>query len=217
MIIGSHFYRLKTFSAIYSSAVLFVNRNTDFSEILLQNPDSKKIQHLVVLSCYKEPLEVLTKTLDTLANQTLAEKTTMVVSFEEKTPNLSEKEFELWNLYSSQFEDFIITVHPFGLPNEIPGKCSNCNCGIRTALGHIRRRVGVRNFNSNNLILTTCDADSKFHPRFLEALTVKFLQQKDPHSCVFQVIKHSKHVLSRHAQDLSGKAYSGHSMICWVH
>ena len=168
-----------------------MNRNTDFNEILRQNPVSKKIQHLVVLSCYKEPLEVLTKTLDTLANQTLAEKITMVVSFEEKTPNLSEKEFELWNLYSSRFEDFIITVHPFGLPNEIPGKCSNCNCGIRTALGHIRRRVGVHNFNSNNLIVTTCDADSKFYPRFLEALTVNFLQQKDPHSCVFQVITSS--------------------------
>jgi hypothetical protein len=66
----------------------------------------------------------------------------MVVSFEERTPNLPEKQLELWSLYSARFGDFFFTVHPFGLPGEIPGKCSNCNCGIRTAVGHIGRKSG---------------------------------------------------------------------------
>ena len=143
---------------------------------------------MIVLSCYKEPLELLTKTIDSLAAQTMSSTATMVVSFEERTPNLSEKQIALWKLYGGRFTDFFFTVHPFGLPNEIPGKCSNCNCSIQTALGHSRRRDGVTSFDPDNLIVTTCDADSKFHPRFLEALTLKFLNEKDPNSCVFQVI-----------------------------
>jgi cellulose synthase/poly-beta-1,6-N-acetylglucosamine synthase-like glycosyltransferase len=179
------FYNI--FPACYSTSVLFVNRNRDFGSILKTNPRSQKIHHLVVLSCYKEPIEVLKTTIDSIANQTMASSTTMVVSFEEKSPNWSEKQSELWKFYGSSFHDLFFTVHPFGIPNEIPGKCSNCNCGIRTAVGHIRRKLGEQNFDSDNLIITTCDADSKFHPRFLEALTLQFLNEKDPHSCVFQV------------------------------
>ncbi|CAF4456166.1 unnamed protein product, partial [Adineta steineri] len=29
------------------------------------------------------------------------------------------------------FEQIIFTIHPRGLPNEIPGKCSNSNYGLR--------------------------------------------------------------------------------------
>jgi hypothetical protein len=82
----------------------------------------------------------------------MACSTTMVVSFEEKSPNLSEKQFELWKHYSNKFDDFFFTVHPFGLAGEIPGKCSNCNCGIRTAVGHIRRKLGDANVDLNSLV-----------------------------------------------------------------
>ena len=167
--------------------MLIRNRNRDFGAILRNDSRIEAIRHLVVLSCYKEPVSVLVKTIDSLASQTMAMSATMVVSFEEKTPNLAEKQMELWKRYSASFEDFIFVVHPFGLPGEIPGKCSNCNTGIRTAMGHIRRKLGDADVNTDNLIVTTCDADSKFHPRFLEALTFKFLNEKDPHSCVFQV------------------------------
>ena len=43
--------------------------------------------------------------------------------------------------------------------------------------------VGV---NTDELIVTTCDADTKFHPSFLNALAEQFGDCKDPHRSVFQ-------------------------------
>jgi hypothetical protein len=45
--------------------------------------------------------------------------------------------------------------------------------------------------------VTTCDADSKFHPRYLEALTYKFLNEKDPNACVFQVLPRKPFCIDR--------------------
>ena len=41
-------------------------------------------------------------------------------------------------------------------------------------------------FNPERIIVTTCDADSYFHPSYISALTAKFLQEKNPHGVIFQ-------------------------------
>ena len=82
---------------------------------------SKKVHHLVVISCYKEPIELIAETISTLACQTIANNTTMVVSFEEKTPNLRRKQGQLCDLFGQKFFEIIFTIHPFGSPGEIPG------------------------------------------------------------------------------------------------
>ena len=41
-------------------------------------------------------------------------------------------------------------------------------------------------FNPERIIVTTCDADSYFHPNYISALTSKFLQEKTPHAVIFQ-------------------------------
>jgi len=76
----------------------------------------------------------------------------------------------------------MFTVHPYNLPGEIPGKCSNANYGIREATAQLYH-IGV---DTDNLIITTCDSDTKFHPEFINALGEKFSQERDPHQSVFQ-------------------------------
>ncbi len=104
----------KKFPACHSTTALFLNRNRDFGSILKTNPRSQKIHHLVVLSCYKEPIEVLKMTIESIANQTMAASTTMVVSFEEKSPNWSEKQSELWKFYGSSFHDCCVKTPKIG-------------------------------------------------------------------------------------------------------
>lgn len=87
-------------------------------------------------------------------------------------PN-SSPQARLCELFGSRFHELLFTIHPFGSENEIPGKCSNANCGIRTALAHVRRRDGDADFDADRTLVTTCDADSKFHPRYLEALSYR--------------------------------------------
>ena len=74
-----------------------------------------------MISCYKEPVELIAETVMTLANQTMASNATMVISFEEKTPNLRKKQGQLCDLFGQKFHEIIFTIHPFGSPGEIPG------------------------------------------------------------------------------------------------
>ena len=184
------FWMFVCLCAIRTTFVLFFNRNSDFQSKL---KDSKKkmkdsdgqLHHLAVISCYKEPVELIAATVETLASQTLAKSITMVVSFEEKTPDLRFKQGRLCELFGQRFHEIIFTIHPFGTEGEIPGKCSNANCGIRTALAHVKRRE-MDEFDPKKIIITTCDADSKFHPKYMEALSFKYATTKDNQAAVFQ-------------------------------
>lgn len=101
----------------------------------------------------------------------------MAISFEEKTPNKQEKcEFLENKFKDAGFERIIFTIHPYGLPNEIPGKCSNSNYGLRMVVG----QMNLSERDMKNILVTTCDADSKFPPDYIAALTWKYLQDNQP-------------------------------------
>ncbi|CAF4354646.1 unnamed protein product, partial [Adineta steineri] len=75
------------------------------------------------------------------------------------------------------FEQIIFTIHPRGLPNEIPGKCSNSNYGLRMAVNQMNI---INDDDMKNILVTTCDADSKFPSNYIAALTWKYLEEKQP-------------------------------------
>ena len=98
------------------------------------------IRHIVSVSCYKEPLELITRSVKSLSDQTEVGRISMVISFEEKTPDLQNKCDKLKESFKSAgFEHLIFSIHPFGLPNEIPGKCSNANYSLRQAVQVMNR------------------------------------------------------------------------------
>ena len=109
----------------------------------------------------------------------------MVISFEQKTPDVEQKIEELTSIFCNSFERLLFTVHPFGLPNEIPGKCSNANYGLRESVKVLQEEMG-QFFDPTKIIVTTCDADSNFHPKYIEALTWRFLREEQPQTVVFQ-------------------------------
>ena len=49
-------------------------------------------------------------------------KITCVIGMEAGTPDKETREKELHEKYDSQFDRFIVTIHPKGLPGDIPGK-----------------------------------------------------------------------------------------------
>jgi cellulose synthase/poly-beta-1,6-N-acetylglucosamine synthase-like glycosyltransferase len=152
-----------------------MNRSRNFTE----DYDDKQtpIRHIVAISCYKEPVELIAKSIQTLADQTQVHRITMVISFEQRTPD-KEKKCQLLQaqFQNCGFERIIFTIHPFGLPNEIPGKCSNANYGLRMAV----REMGIADDETDNILVTTCDADSKFPPQYIAALTSKYLKENRP-------------------------------------
>ena len=184
----SLFWIVVCLSAIRTTYVLYCHKKTDFKAKVEEFLKTKRIDsgtrtvnetpihHLAAMSCYKEPVDLIAASVETLANQTIASNVTMVLSFEEKTPNLLNKQKHLSNLFGCRFHEMVFVTHPFGVEGEIPGKCSNANCGIRTGLAHMKQRRSTK-FDPDRILVTTCDADSKFHPRYFEAVEYRYEQE----------------------------------------
>ena len=68
------------------------------------------------------------------------------------------------------------------MEGEIPGKCSNNNFALRES----ENILHADGYDTDNILVTTCDADNKFHPRYLVMLGDKFSSTPDPHSALYQ-------------------------------
>ena len=97
--------------------------------LFASTPGSEKIYHLIFLPTYRETYEIIRSTLRSLKENTFPNERLMIVlggeeadteAFE-KIGRRAEQEF------GSVFKYFAITIHPKGLPDEIPGKGSNLN------------------------------------------------------------------------------------------
>lgn len=156
---------------------LLSHRNRDYSA-LLSSEDRLKIRHVVALSCYKEPIELIQRSVDTLAAQSDVNRISMIISFEERTTDVHEKCRALQTHFSqAAFRDLLFTVHPYGLANEIPGKCSNANYALRQA---VERLQLDEHANTDHILVTTCDADSQFHRHYIAALTYQYIRDSCP-------------------------------------
>lgn len=153
-----------------------MNRSRDFTRDYV-NSKKAPIRHVVAISCYKEPVDLIARSIQSVADQTLVDRITMVVSFEEKTPE-KEKKCEILKekFLNCGFERLIFTIHPYGVENEIPGKCSNSNYGLQCAI----RQMNIGDDEMDNILITTCDADSKFPRQYIAALTSKYLEENRP-------------------------------------
>ena len=58
---------------------------------LLSAEDREQIRHVVAISCYKEPIELIPRSVDTLAAQSGVDRIPLIISFEERTPNVHDK------------------------------------------------------------------------------------------------------------------------------
>ena len=141
-----------------------------------------KYTHLVCMATYKEPIELLVATIESLANQTVVGKTILAIGFEERTPDKDVKEDRIRHLFGSKFKKIITTAHPYGIEGEIPGKCSNNNFALRESEKDLRGE----GYDTDKILVTTCDADNKFHPNYLETLGEKFSSTPDPHTALYQ-------------------------------
>ena len=62
---------------------------------------------------------------------------------------------------------------------------ANANYGLRESVRVLQQEMG-QFFDPTKIIITTCNADSNFHPRYIEALTSRFLKEEKPDAVVFQ-------------------------------
>mmetsp|Transcript_1583 Transcript_1583/g.5408 ORF Transcript_1583/g.5408 Transcript_1583/m.5408 type:complete len:174 (+) Transcript_1583:303-824(+) len=86
--------------------------------------------------------------------------------------------------FEQSFEKLLVTTHPKELEAEIPGACSNRNWAVRRIIFDAERGAYLK--SDDNVLITVCDSDTVFHPRYAECLMYKFLSdahQKDMCCC----------------------------------
>jgi hypothetical protein len=145
------------------------------------------IYHLILLPTYKEPFEVIQSSLQSIAEANYPkEKIFVVLALEERGGKDDlENGMKIKNIYEKVFGDFLITLHPSNLPNELPGKGSNETYAIKEA---IQKIIKKRNISYEKVLVSSFDVDTKVEKDYFAILTYKFLKEDDNLHASYQPI-----------------------------
>lgn len=149
--------------------------------------DWPSIFHMVILPMYQEPYEVVRESFESLRQARYdLKKLFIVLAIEERAGGSARQTADrVAAEYRQYFGEFLITVHPKGLPDEIPGKGSNeAWAGMRAK----EAIVDARGVDYAKLLVSVFDIDTQVFPDYFSRLTYVFLQTPDRMRCVYQPI-----------------------------
>ncbi len=138
---------------------------------ILDKLDWDAVHHLVIIPNYAEPTTVLEHSLDNLAASPEASRMTVVLAMEAIEPNCEAKAQALQSRYSACFAGVLYSVHPSGLLGEIQCKSANQRWAVCWAR---RQLVEKQDIKPQHIVVTTMDADTRWHPNYISALTYHF-------------------------------------------
>jgi hypothetical protein len=135
-------------------------------------PDFERVHHLLIIPTYGEPLDILRTTLQHVAEQDFPrERLAVVLAFEARDPKAAQRAHVLLDEFEGQFGWLWATFHP-QLPGEVAGKSSNQAWAARSAK---QRLIDQDGLDLAFTTVTSCDADTRFPPKYFSALTYEFL------------------------------------------
>lgn len=141
-------------------------------------PDYQKVRQIVIIPTYKEPIHILERTLQSLADQEFPTKQIVpVFAMEGKEPEQERNaKFQMLNdKFGKKFGKLFMTVHNLEM-GEVSGKASN----ERFAAIWVKKNyIDREKIDINYVTVTSCDADHKFHPKHFACLAFKFLDNPE--------------------------------------
>lgn len=141
-------------------------------------PNFSKVNHIAVIPNYKERVEKLRETVESLKRQTFPAKNIYVVlAMEAREEKAKEKAELLKKEYGKVFGGVIPSYHP-DLPNEVKGKSSNEAYGAHVAYKEL---IEKKKLDINFMTISSVDADSIFDKNYFSCVTYKFLTSPAPH------------------------------------
>jgi len=151
-------------------------------------PKSDEIVHLIFLPTYKESYDIIATTLESLQQNSFPNNRMIIAlggeqgdqeQFDTITKHVQEK-------YGTVFKKIIFTLHPKGLPDEIPGKGSNLNW-----MGHRVEEVFQKEFpelRDDQVIASAFDVDTIAHAQYFSYLTYLYCTVPNPTRCSYQPV-----------------------------
>ncbi len=148
-------------------------------------PDWQKLYHIIFLPTYKESVDIIRDTLIAIQRNTYPnDRMIIVLGGEEADREQFRKNAQIiYEEFNDTFFKLIITEHPKGLPDEIPGKGSNLNW-----MGHRVKEVIDKNLNIpyENIIVSAFDVDTNVHPEYFSCLAYHYLTHPNPTHSSYQ-------------------------------
>ena len=143
------------------------------------------VHHAVIFATYKEDIDTLIPSIQSVLDSDFPSSRVMVVLATEKRAGEHAQEIAeaLSKKFGNSFMKFIVTTHP-DIEGEVKAKGGN----VKWAAQKLQKYVDELKMPYENLIVTTCDADTRFHRRYLPALTYEYITNPNRDHRSFQPI-----------------------------
>ena len=146
--------------------------------------DWDSVHHLVIIPIYNESMKILSRTLDQLSLQENAHsQISVLLAMEAAEPDSYQKAQSLHRQYGAHFANIYFTVHPRGLIGEMQCKSANLSWAVNRFFENV---VDAHDLDIDNYVLTTMDADTRWHEKHFAALTYHFAINEDRHRTFWQ-------------------------------
>jgi hypothetical protein len=153
-----------------------------FSALNKESLPWQKIHHVILIPTYREPVEILTRTLTFLSEQEFpAKQLSICLATEDREAAVGEKAQSLKKIFGEKFENFWITTHSLQT-NEVAGKSSN----LAFAAKAVKKEIESLKFDKDFVTVTSCDADVSMHPKYFALLAYQFLKNDNPYTKFWQ-------------------------------
>jgi cellulose synthase/poly-beta-1,6-N-acetylglucosamine synthase-like glycosyltransferase len=138
--------------------------------------------HAVVVVSYKEPLDVLSRTMDSIiAQRGICRRPIVVFASEERDDTAQSTFSELSKQAGNSFDMFLLTKHPL-VEGETIGKSSNENFAVQELYRRLVEEDGQDPFE---VLVTIVDADSILSSTYLAHSEHSFRSQRDGRRLIY--------------------------------
>lgn len=159
---------------------------TDWWAKFLALPDHNRLYQVVMLPTYKEEASIVEASLQALLSSVYDPKKFIVVLGGEEgdADNFRKISETMRAKYQEHFGGFVCTVHPKGLPGEIPGKGSN----MRWMGKCVKEYIDARGIPYHDIVVNAFDIDTLAHPQYFAALGYTYLTSPNPERSSYQPV-----------------------------
>lgn len=163
-------------SAIASYIKIEAGKKYNIFKDVSKIKDFEKVFHIYMIVNVNEPLHTLERSLEAIANQDFPrERIVAVLAMEEREKEARQKADFLIKKFDGRIGQIYATFHPL-LSGEVVGKSSNESYAAKWVKEKV---VDEMRLDINFVTITTADADSVPHPKYLSTLTYQFLKSQN--------------------------------------
>lgn len=146
----------------------------------------RDLYHAIILTTYKEGADILHYGLDSIANADYPPEKIIVILATEARAGAEDQQIakQLAREYRSSFHKFLVSVHPDGIRGEVKAKGANATWAAR----QITVLLESEGIPLENVIVSTADADSRFHPQYFANLSYTYLTTEKRTQAAYQPV-----------------------------